>query len=300
MRENSQLFITIDVEPDCGIKWQRSNPLEFTSITYGIPKLLRPIWNKHNIKPIYFISPEVIQNKECCAILKSEINKGAIIGTHLHSEFIPPNMTLKNPAGKISEEFPCYAHSTKVEYLKIKNLTKLIKRKLGVRPIWYRAARFGADFDTIKTLKKLGYKYDSSVTPGIKWHEYVDHSMAQNQPYMISKDDYYKPEKIRDGIGIREYPVTIDGKRFGFFGKLLPNKWYFYAWLRPSHVFLWEMKLIANKFIRKYKNPVIVIMFHSMEIIPKKSPFVRNRFMQKLFLRRLDSIIKYLHKKGIK
>lgn len=290
-----KLLVTIDTEPDCDIHWARSYPLTFTSVTKGIPEILRPIWNKYNVKPIYFVCPQVVQNDECCEILKKEIQNGAIIGTHLHSEYIEPNKT--ESLGKPSYEFPCYAHSGEIEYQKIKNLTDLIKNKLFVNPEWYRAARFGADLDTIKSLKKLGYKYDSSITPHINWEKIggPDHSSALEQPYWIDQNNYYKNSSEKESIGILEFPITISGKRFGIFGKLLNKNWIFYNWIRPSHMTFFEQKLLINKFINKYKNPVLVMMFHSQEIMINKSPFVRNTLMQKLFLLRLENVIKYFN-----
>jgi len=296
MKKINNLLITIDVEPDCDTHWNRSNPPTFESVIYGIPRLLRPIWNKYKINPIYFVSPEVVMNKECCLILKEEIKKGAIIGAHLHSEYIEPNKT--EVKGKPSSEYPCYAHSTQIEFEKIKNLTRLIKKDLGVKPILYRAARFGADLDTIKSLKKLGYKYDSSVTPEINWKKQggPDHSKAPLQPYWISKENYYKSTNEKESTGIIEVPITINGKRLRF----TPDSWIFYKWLRPSIMTLIEMKNLVKKMKKDYKDPTLVMMFHSMEIIPNKSPYVRNKFMQKLFLSRLVKIIKYIQTKNEK
>jgi hypothetical protein len=291
-----ELLITIDTEPDCDIHWVRTNPLTFTSVTEGIPKLLRPIWNKFNVKPIYFVCPQVVQNDECCEVLKKEIQLGAIIGTHLHSEYIEPNIT--ECAGKPSYEFPCFAHSTEIEFEKIKNLTELIEKKLGVRPEWYRAARFGADLDTLQSLQKLGYKYDSSVTPFINWSKKggPDHSKAPVQPYWISKGDYYVGTNEKDSTGIKEYPVTIWKKRLGILGKLLPDAWLFYNWLRPTHMTVLEQKNLIGKFIKRFKNPSMVMMFHSQEVMIRKSPYVRNKFMQKIFLKRIERTISYYAK----
>ncbi len=297
MRElQGKLFITIDTEPDCDIKWNRSNPLVFTSIAYGIPKLLRPIWDKYNVSPIYFVSPEVVMDKECCGVLKEEIKKGAIIGAHLHSEYIEPNITIKNPAGKQSKEYPCFAHSSQIEFEKIKNLTSLIQNNLGVKPVWYRAARYGADLDTIKALSELGYKYDSSVTPEIDWSEQggPDHSKAPNQPYWISKEDFYTPAiGEKESIGIVEVPITIFGKRGGIIQKALPNNWLFYLWLRPTHMTVFEQKHLIEKLQNKYHKVTLVMMFHSMEIMINRTPYVRNRVMQKMFLKRIIKILDY-------
>ncbi len=286
------LCITIDTEPDCDTNWRRSDPLSFESVLSGITMLLRPIWNRFDIKPVYFVSPEVVQNDDCCEVLNEEIQPGAEIGTHLHSEYIEPEKKYENFAGTTSKEYPCLAYSTEVELVKIKNLTDLITGKLGVKPTSYRAARYGADLDTIKFLEKLDYKVDSSVTPQIDWsyQNGPDHSKAPKQPYFISTDDYYSAGTSK----ILEIPITISKKRF-----FLPiNRWFFYNWLRPTHMSVTEMKILTNEFVRNYNDPVLNMMFHSMEVIPKKTPFVRTRFGQKMFLNRLEKIIKHLKEKG--
>jgi hypothetical protein len=295
-----ELIITIDTEPDCDRSWRRSSPLAFTSVLEGIPCLLRPLWDKYDIKPVYFVSPEVVGNDECCSVLSSEIRKGAIIGTHLHSEYVEPHVTINDPAGKISHEFPCFAHDKDIEYAKIKNFTEHIQDRLNYRPVWYRAARYGADIDTIRILAELGYQYDSSVTPGIDWSDRggPDHRRSPLQPYWISNEDLYKESGKQTSSGIREYPITILGKRFGPLGKLLPDKWLFYRWLRPTHMTVFEQKRIIEDFIIMYRNPVFVLLFHSMEIMINKTPFVRNRLMQKRFIGNLEAIIAYIIKKN--
>jgi hypothetical protein len=258
----------------------------------GIATILRPIWNDLDIKPVYFVSPEVLTNDDCCKVLKNEIDSGAEIGTHLHSEYIGPAKKHDDFAGTSSKEYPCFAHDSAIELAKIENLTEMIEQKLGVKPVSYRAARYGADLDTIKSLEKLGYKVDSSVTPHIDWSPQAgpNHSAAPDQPYFISSDDYYSAGQRN----ILEVPITISGKRL----PLLPNRWLFYKWLRPSHMTATEMKALVRQFQRTYEAPVLNMMFHSMEIIPGKSPFVRTKFQQNLYIRRLISIIKYLKEKS--
>ncbi|MBI4947479.1 MAG: hypothetical protein HY840_13890 [Bacteroidetes bacterium] len=293
-----ELYITIDTEPDCDIHWNRSFPFTFTSVLQGIPEILRPIWDKYKINPIYFVSPEVVSDKACCDVLKNEISKGAIIGTHLHSEYIEPNRTFVN--GGTSNEFPCFAHDKNIELEKIRNLTDLIKKNLGYNPEWYRAARFGADLNTIQSLQKLGYKFDSSVTPHISWAKQggPDHSKAPEQPYWISADNFYQSVSREKSIGIKEFPVSISGKRMGAFGSVLPDKWLFYNWLRPSHMSVAEQKKLVNTYIKRYKNPTFVMMFHSMEIMIGKTPYVKNKKMQKYFLNRLEKTIEYIIQKN--
>ena len=267
--------------------------MTFDSVLTGIPQILRPIWDKFSISPVYFVSPEVVNNDDCCKVLKSEIERDAEIGTHLHSEYIEPQKKYNDATGTASNEFPCYAYDTETEFAKIKNLTELIEEKLGIRPVSYRAARYGADTDTINILKNLGYKIDSSITPGINWKKQggPDHTKGPTEPYFISKTDYY----AQGDSPILEVPITISGKRF----PLLPDKWMFYKWLRPSFMTAVEMKWLVNEYIKKYSEPVLNLMFHSMEILPGKTPFVRTKFGQKLYLSRLTSILKYMAEKGL-
>lgn len=290
-----KLYITLDTEADADIHWKKEYPHQFTSVCIGIPKFLRPLWDKYNINPIYFVSPEVVKDKNSCEVLKREIKKGAIIGAHLHSEYIEPYVN-KEYMNIVSLDFPCSDYETEIETEKIKNLTEGIERNLGVKPKWYRAARFGADIDTIKILADLGYQYDSSVTPCIDWSKKKgpNHKAGIVKPYIISPNNLYaKTNKGR----IKEYPVTILGKRFGILGKLLPDSWLFYDWLRPTHMFLWEQKHLIRK-AQKLGLYDLIMMFHSMEIMINKTPYVRTRMMQKYFLWKLDKTIKYAIKNG--
>ncbi|MBN2019736.1 MAG: hypothetical protein JW749_05870 [Sedimentisphaerales bacterium] len=284
--------VTIDTEPDCDVHWRRSQPLTFESVTFGIPKILRPIWDRFRIVPVYFVTPEVMDNDLCCRTLKDEIKRGAEIGAHLHSEYIEPKRKYQVIAGTASDEFPCYAYDTGVESEKIKNLTALIEKNLGIRPVSYRAARYGADLDTIKILEKLGFKVDSSLTPEINWQGRggPDHTKSPRQPYFISQTDLYSA----GNSPILEVPITISGKRIPF----LTGKWMYYRWLRPTHMTGFEMKGLIAEFAGNYAEPVLNMMFHSMEVLPGKTPFVRTKFGQKMYLGRLESVLKYMVRMG--
>lgn len=283
-----KLWITIDTEMDADGHWKKTWPPKYTSICQGIPKLLRPIWNRYNVHPIYFVSPEVLYSDKCCEILKEEAKNGAIIGAHLHPEYIEPDSKWGEGIEKIIPQFPNSDCSTEVEFQKIENLTSLIEEKLGVRPIWYRGARFGADLDTIHSLEKLGYQYDSSVTPNIDWTKKggPNHSAAPQEAYRIAADDFYSAGESN----IIELPITIYGKRWGVLGKLLPENWLFFRWLRPTHMTYLEMKHLIKESQDKKE---LIMMFHSMEIMINKTPYVRNGLMQKYFLWRLEKTIEY-------
>lgn len=282
-----KLLVTIDTEMDADIHWKKKRPGKYTSIIEGIPKYYRPIWDKYDINPIYFLSPEVVENDDACMVISEEIEKGAMVGAHLHPDFIDPEKTPIN--AEPIEAFPCYGYEYDIEREKIKNLKLKIERKFGISITWYRAARFGADEDTMTILSDLGFKHDSSYTPCINWKSEggPDHS---NSKVGLN---------ILEPSGIREHPVTILGKRWGVIGKIFPEHWLFYKWLRPTHMTLIEEKSLINE-ARKKGIDELVMMFHSMEVMVKKTPYVRNRLMQKYFIWRLDKTIDYAIKNGYK
>lgn len=291
--KEKRLWVTIDTEMDADVHWQKSWPPQYTSVCEGIPQLLRPIWDRYKVHPVYFVSPEVLYCEECCEVLRDEVKKGAIIGAHLHSEYIDPDSKWGERVEKTTSQFPNSACSTEIESQKIDNLTRMIESKLGVKPVWYRAARFGADLDTIHILKKLGYQYDSSVTPNIDWTSKggPDHSKAPEEMYPIAEDNFY----ANGDSGIVEYPVTILGKRWGLLGKMLPDNWLFYRWLRPTHMTYLEMRRLVKQL---KERQVLVMMFHSMEVMVNKTPYVRMEWMQRYYLWRLKKILGYGQKMG--
>lgn len=294
-----RLYVTLDTEMDADIHWKKLDPPEFTSVYEGIPQILRPIWNRQRVHPIYFVSPEVVRDMKCCEILKQEIAQGAIIGAHLHPEYIEPYVEAYQKSE--DAQFPCYAYDKEIEKEKIENLTQMIQKNLGVNPIWYRAARYGADNDTIKILEELGYENDSSITPCINWSSKNGPDHSKNgiegvRDYRADSSDMYCPVQ-KGNKGIHEFPITIMGKRWGLFGKLLPDNWMLYRWLRPSHMFLCEQKGILRQ-ARRMELKNIVLMFHSMEVMVGKTPFVRFRWMQAYYLWRLEKTLIYARKKG--
>ncbi len=270
--------VTIDVEPDCSVKWQRSDPLAFVNIEMGIAKILHPLFEECGVRPTYLISPEVLKHHQSVEILKAL--KNCELGTHLHSEYIGPELKYENPAGTQSSQFPCNLPDES-EFAKIKSITELFNECFGYHPKSYRAARFGADSDTLKWLVKLDYKVDTSVTPHINW---------QSKGGPDFRDYPVQPYWIENGK-LLEVPVTIEKKRLW----LLPDKWFCYKWLRPSIMTCFEMKRLIDKFTPKNQTPVVLnMMFHSMETIPKASPYVRTKMGRKRFLKKLKNIFEYL------
>jgi hypothetical protein len=61
---------------------------------------------------------------------------------------------------------------------------------------------------------------------------------------------------------------------------------------------VWEMKWLVRRFVGRYTTPVLNLMFHSMEIMPGKTPFVRSEMQRRLYIGRLRRILAYLTRRG--
>jgi len=284
--------VTIDTEPDCDAGWRQRTPLEFNSFLTGVPRYLRPILDRFGVPPVYLITPGMLSSRECLELLKVEIGKGAEIGSHLHAGSIPGQdyRVPEGPRGK----FMCYAYPDEIEYQMLEYHDKEITRSLGIKATSFRAGKYGADINTMLSLMKLGYTVDTSVTPHINWASKggPDFSGYPDQPYFVDteKNDFSAFSVKRS---ILEIPVTIHGKR----APLLPDKWFFYRWLRPSFMAFYALRNLIDDVIKmngQNDSTVLCMMFHSMELIPGTSPYVIGPASHKYFFSTLAKVFNYL------
>jgi hypothetical protein len=255
-------LITIDTECDCSPGWLSSCPLSFRNITEGLPGLLQPLFNRYNAVPTYLLTTQVMENAECVKKLSCLEGKYEL-GTHLHAEFSPPFKKYDKPDGIRAVDFSCdYDENT--EYLKLKEITSLFENGFNRKPLVFRGGRFGAGPSTIRSLEKLGYIADTSVTPHVAWKSNamgIDYTRAPRQPYHPDN----RKDISRPGCSsIVEFPVSI---------------WKPFArgvrWLRPSPVIPFrEIIKVLDYLERTCKGDIYAnMMFHSMEIIPGASPY---------------------------
>ncbi len=286
------MSVTIDTECDKSPDWSNSNPLSFKSILDGVPNKLQPLFQTYGIKPTYFLSPEVIQDKDSARIFQS-IQEECELGTHLHADFIEPMKTADNFDGMHSDAFQT-EFSPSIEFQKLDNLTSLFKSTFNFDPMVFRAGRYAANQHTIKSLIKLGYKVDSSFTPHLKWigpnGSVINHEIAPEQPYFTDEKDIYN-----DNNGeILEIPISIIKTRKFFRTKHL--------WLRPKFSSFSEMKQVITSAIEKFSNYeyiVLVMMFHSQEVIPNASPYTKTDLDVENYLKLLNKTFEYAQKNDI-
>lgn len=283
------------MEPDCSPNWVYSNPLTFSGVTVGIKQILQPLFNKYGMAPTYLINNVVLENRESVDVFKTLEGKYEL-GTHLHPEFIAPQKLFNDYAGKKGEANCCFLPSV-IESEKIVNITNLFFGQFNYLPESFRAGRFSAGPNTIKTLIELGYKVDSSVTPGIVWKDktregIVDYSDQKAFTYWLDKVSYPAPGVEQS---LLEVPVSI-GEVKKVFRKLKQ------CWLRPHLSSVKEMITLSRQIISDTppEHPVILnMMFHNVEVMPGLSPYAVDEPSAKRYIHQIESFLKWCSRNRI-
>lgn len=263
--EEVVVTISIDTECDHDPRWIRSKPLSFDSIHEGLPNRLQPAFAEVGAIPTYLLTVEVLEDADCLNTLRNLPGEHEL-GTHLHAAFIEPQKKFFDYAGIDSPDFQS-SYPPEIEFEKLKNLTELFETGLGYAPTSFRAGRYGASIDSIRSLRRLGYKVDTSVTPHLRWSEpngKVDFRSASEQPYIPSDANICMADPNGDNR-LLEVPVTVKPRLFRD-----PR------WFRPWFATVPQMKDIFRYQLKRHRNKRVVyinMMFHSMEVIEKASPY---------------------------
>ncbi|MFK7993640.1 MAG: hypothetical protein AB8B87_05850 [Granulosicoccus sp.] len=288
--EKIVVTVSIDTECDHDPQWVRSSPLRFDSILDGLPNRLQPAFEAVGAVPTYLLTVEVLEDSASVDTLKSLTGKYEY-GTHLHAAFIEPEKKYFDYAGIDSPDFQC-GYAPDIEYQKLANLTSLFEEKLGYLPTSFRAGRYGASADSVNSLQRLGYKVDTSVTPHLQWREpraRVDFRKAPEQPYFPSVNNLSVPGKFSEGR-ILEVPVSVKPRFFSD-----PH------WFRPWFASVKQMKEVFRYQLRRHPDVSVLsinMMFHSMEVIEKASPYPQNTTEVKRFIDDMQTTLQWCAEEG--
>lgn len=148
--------------------WARPRSRSNRSATHmaAMPDL-QDRFRRHGVKCVHLVDHPIATDPDCVAMLRDWLEQGEIsIGTQLHPWVNPPHdeevTTFNSFVGNLPIE---------LERAKIETLTAIIRSAFGVRPIVYRAGRYGVGPNTAGLLIDSGYEADVSVRA---LHDYSD------------------------------------------------------------------------------------------------------------------------------
>ena len=295
-----RLLVTIDTEVDKDARWRIANPVSFRSIVDAVPNVFEPLFTRHGVRPTYFLSPEVIENEACAGVLAG-LGDRVELATHLHAEFVAPDRRLfvetmaGEPADAIQKQY-----SRAVEAAKLATLTDMFRTTFGRAPMAFRAGRYGASEHTFEILAQLGYRVDSSVTPGLHWkyaEGELDYRAWRPEPRWI---DTRAGRLLELPLSIQpRWPLGMTAARFlPSIARVVPRVLgdsRAFTWLRPS----WLSGTDLISYVERSDERILVLMLHSIEGVAGASPYAATNDDVRRIMSAMDELFSHCRKTGI-
>ena len=113
------------------------------------------------VRPVYVIDQPIATQPEAYEPLRAIHTSGRCeIGAHLHPWVSPPFEEEVNARNSYPGNLP-----RALERAKLESLVAAIEKNVGVRPVSYKAGRYGFGPNTAATLAELGFRCDLSFCP---------------------------------------------------------------------------------------------------------------------------------------
>ena len=291
------LLVTIDTEEEFDWSTFSSEAVSVTNLRHLVRA--QRIFDRHGVVPTYLVDYPVVAAPEAARPLREILADGRCeIGAHLHPWVTPP-----------IEEEVCTRNSfacnlpPDLERRKLETLTTAIEEAFGVRPLTYRAGRYGIGPRTLPHLAGLGYRIDCSVVP---WHDYgpkggPDFTGIPASPYWVGDEPPLLEIPFSVGIvgrlarwagwlypristpAARRAKLTAICATFGLLDRIR---------LTPEGITLDEAKRLTRA-LAAGGHKLFQISYHSPSLEPGFTPYVRNRADLATFLSWLDGYLDF-------
>jgi hypothetical protein len=276
MSETPPAFlIAIDTEGDN--VWGRPREIETRNAAF-LPRF-QTLCERYGFKPTYLTNLEMVESPVFRDFASDVLrrDKGEI-GMHLHPWDSPPLVPL-GAKDWYDQPYPLEYPDDLLDQ-KVIRMTEQLEETFQIKMTSHRAGRWGFNAAYCRSLSKLGYKVDCSVTPRVSWRQHPGHpggpggadfSDFPDRPYYLDTSDIKKS----GGSQVLELPMTIvEGVRPWFketarrmLGKYSPR----IIWLRPDGKNLRDLLFIVDK-AKREKRSYIQFTLHSSEFMPGGSP----------------------------
>jgi hypothetical protein len=266
---------------------------------------LQSMFEKFDIRPTYLVDYAVATQDAGYAPLREVVASASCeIGAHLQTWETPPFDEELGERTSFGQNLPAWLQKEKLV-----RLTEMINLNMGIRPVAYRAGRYGIGEEIAWILEALGYEIDLSVLPtfDLRGRHGPDFRRAFNQPYWFGRE--------RDLV---EIPITVgfsgllsSGGLFRKFNSSLYNlisrPRLFRAHvpgalarlglferirLTPEGVSLQELKRLTRALLA-CQHRVFTFSYHSSSLLPGNTPYVRSRKDLSQFVDRMEAFFDF-------
>ncbi len=306
MKKRPEVLFVLTIDTEEEWDWGQGYPTGTPSVqnTQKIPKF-QAFCNELRVKPTYFIDYAIVADKASVERFRAPLEKGECeIGGHLHPWVTPPVEETVRTENTHAINLPSDLVKRKLD-----NLTGLLEKAFGERPLTFRSGRWGVNGTLLKILVEEGYQTDSSVFPF-----YADSAFsyygAPEVPYWPDFNACIREAAQRE---IFEIPVTsgFDSPNFPLWDtvhQLLSKK----PWSTFHGVgILWHLHIMRKlslspeledasdmialiKACLKRDHRIIHMFLHSSTLLPGGSPYVSNQKDEENFYQKIADVIDYL------
>ncbi|MDR3418101.1 MAG: hypothetical protein P4L83_18155 [Nevskia sp.] len=279
------LVVVVDTEEE--FNWSAPFDAASTGVSnIACQHLAQRILDAHGVVPTYVVDYPVAATPAAAATLRAIAGDGRCdIGAHLHPWVNPPAEGPIDARHSYPGNLP-----PELERRKLAALTQAIMAGFGIRPVVYKAGRYGIGPATAGILRDLGYAIDVSVVPHTDFSadDGPDFRGLPDRPFVIAPGVVELPLSVHfagalRGAGRYVYP-RLAGRlpgvaaRLGLLERLR---------LSPEGHRLDDM-LRQTRAALAGGARLFMLTYHSATLLPGATGYVRDEAGRDRFLARLD------------
>ena len=193
------LYVVVDTEAE--FDWARPLERELTNVG-AVDHIERgqAVFDPYGLRPVYVVDYPIASNPGSVAHLRNILERhGCEIGAHLHPWTTPPYDESMSERNSYPGNLP-----PALERAKLQNLVEVIETSFGVKPLFYKAGRWGFGPSTARNLSECGIKVDFSILPGadLRWKDGPDFSALEPVFYWVGNRDVLTAPMTRSTVGL--------------------------------------------------------------------------------------------------
>lgn len=290
------LIVVVDTEEE--FDWHaKFNPASTSVRNIQQQIHAQSIFDAHGICPTYVIDHPVASNPEAAGLLAGFAADGRCeIGAHLHPWVNPPHEGPIDAQHSYPGNLP-----PELERAKIAALTDAILAGTGVKPVVYKAGRYGVGAATAGILAELGYKVDCSVVP---WTDFSadggpDFSTIPDQPFEITAGLIELPLSVgfagrMQALGPSLYRHLQAGVALRLPGIAARSGMLERLRLSPEGHDLQDLRRQTRAGIDAGKR-LFMLTYHSSSLLPGATPYVRSEADLARFIGTIAGYCRFFH-----
>lgn len=291
------LVVIIDAEEE--FDWATVPPAVSSVRSMRAQGPAQAVLSRYGVIPTYAVDYAVAADPEGFGPLLDYLADGQCeIGAQLHPWLNPPLIEERSVYNSYAGNL-----GPALEAEKLRVLTRTIEDTFRVRPIVYRAGRYGIGRHTAAILEDLGYRVDCSVRPffDLRSSGGQDFTRAPAGPYWFGPRR--KVLEIPVTVGMtgalaaagRALTPLVSGRSSAYRipGLLARAGLLNRIQLTPEGTDIEEAKLLTRAILREDRAPVFAVSYHSPSLEPGNTPYVRTAADLRRFLAWMEQYLEF-------